>query len=336
MSEETIKYLCIGGLREDYFITHRGEVYLGVLGGNAVYAAAGARLWSPYVGIVSRIGSNFPAGWIDNVRDAGISTNGIQVLPQELDTRTFYAYISEEERVDTNPASHFLRINHPLPKFLIDYQSSTEDMDNKEQFSPLAIRPDDIPDLSSIQAAHIAPSHYVSHTVLPDRLRELQTQLISMDPSERYMDPTFQDELPIILHGLDVFLPSENEAKAFFLPQQMDIWEMAEEFGEMGCRYVVIKSGAGGQFLWDQSAKKRWHIPAYPAKIKDVTGAGDSYCGGFLVGMYQTQDPIEAGLRGSVSASITVEGIGPLYPLEAYPDLAQARLDSLRSAVRAI
>ena len=209
-------------------------------------------------------------------------------------------------------------------------------MDDRENFSPLAIRPDDIPDLSSIRAAHIAPTHYVSHTVLPLRLRELRTQTISLDPSERYMQPTFQDELPIILHGLDVFLPSENEAKAFFLPQEMDLWEMAEAFGAMGCRFVVVKSGAGGQFLWDQSAKKRWHIPAYPAKIKDVTGAGDSYCGGFLVGIDQTQDPIEAALRGSVSASITVEGIGPLYPSEAYPGLAQARLNSLRSAVRAI
>jgi sugar/nucleoside kinase (ribokinase family) len=336
MSKETIKYLCIGGLREDYFITHQGEVHLGVLGGNAVYAAAGARLWSPSVGIVSRIGSNYPSAWLDRIKEAGIWTGGILILPEDLDTRTFYAYLSEEERVDTNPASHFLRINHPLPKFLIDYHSSTEDMDDRKIFSHLAIRPDDIPELNSIQAAHIAPTHYISHTVLPVRLREMQTGLISLDPSERYMEPGFEDELQFILHRLDVFLPSENEAKAFFLHHEMDTWEMAEAFGEMGCSFVVIKSGAGGQFLWDQSAKKRWHIPAYPANIRDVTGAGDSYCGGFIVGMDQTQDPTEAALRGSVSASITVEGIGPLYPLDAYPGLAQARLDSLRSAMRAI
>jgi ribokinase len=81
---------------------------------------------------------------------------------------------------------------------------------------------------------------------------------------------------------------------------------------------------------------KRWHIPAYPATIKDVTGAGDSFCGGFLVGLDQSQDPIEAALHGSISASFTIEGIGPLYPLDAYQGLAQARMDSLRSAVRAI
>jgi ribokinase len=336
VSEEFIKYLIIGGLREDYFITHTGEVYLGVLGGNAAYAAAGARIWSSSVGIVSRVGSNFPKAWINDLKAAGISTKSLLELPGVLDTRTFYAYLSEEERVDTNPAAHFLRINHPLPKFLIDYRSSTENMDDRENYSRLAIRPDDLPDLSSIRAVHIAPSHFISHTVLPERLRDLRTQLITLDPSERYMEPEFHDDLPVIVHGLDVFLPSINDALTFFTPQELDLWEMAEEFGRMGCRHVVMKSGASGQYLWDQDRKKRWHIPAYPATLKDVTGAGDSYCGGFLVGLDQTEDPIEAALRGSISASFTVEGIGPLYPLESYPGLAQARLDSLRPAVREI
>lgn len=336
MIDETIEYLIIGGLREDYFITHTGEVYLGILGGNAVYAAVGASIWASTVGIVSRVGSNYPQAWLEDIQRAGISTLGIIRLPDTLDTRTFYAYLSAEERVDTNPATHFLRINHPLPKFLLDYRTSTEDMDDRENFSRLAIRPDDIPDLSSIKAAHIAPTHFISHTVLPEKLHQLRTQLIILDPSERYMKPDFHDDLPIIVHGLDVFLPSVNEARAYFTSQDIDVWEMAEEFGGMGCRFVVMKSGASGQYLWDHNQKKRWHIPAYPAALKDVTGAGDSYCGGFLVGMDQTQDPVEAALRGSISASFTLEGIGPLYPLEAYPGLAQARLESLRPAVRVI
>lgn len=326
----------IGGLREDYFITHTDEVYLGELGGNAIYAAAGAKIWSPSIGILSRVGSNYPKKLLERIRDAGINVGGVKMFNQALDTRTFYAYLSENERVDTNPASHFLRINQPLPKFLLDYQSSTEDMDDKEKFSPLAIRPDDIPALDSIRAVHISPTHYISHIVLPIRLRELHVGLISLDPSERYMNHNFQDELHDIVHDLDIFLPSENEARSYFLPQDIDVWEMAEAFGSMGCKIVVIKSGTKGQYLWDNISKKRWHIPAYPANVKDVTGAGDSYCGGFLVGMDITQDPLEAALHGSVSASITVEGIGALYSIETYPGLAEARLESLRLAVRAV
>jgi ribokinase len=75
-------------------------------------------------------------------------------------------------------------------------------------------------------------------------------------------------------------------------------------------------------------------VPAYPAKVRDVTGAGDAYCGGFLTGLAETEDPVEAALRGAVSASLVVEGVGALYALDSAAGLAQARLDSLRSSIR--
>ncbi|MCH7587335.1 MAG: carbohydrate kinase family protein [Chloroflexi bacterium] len=331
------KYLFIGGMREDYFITHDGQVHLGVLGGNAVFAAAGARLWSESVGIISRVGSNYPDVWLKKIERNGIETQGIHILPQHLDTRTFYAYLSEEKRVDTNPASHFLRINHPLPKFLLDYHSSTEDQDDRRNFTPLTIRAEDLPaNLDRLQAVHMAPAHFVTHAVLPQSIKERGNPFIILDPSARYMVPDFHDDLPLLLHGLDAFLPSHDEAQSFFNKMNYDIWEMAEAFTAMGCRFAIIKNGARGQYIWDNDSKRRWHIPAYPARMIDVTGAGDSFCGGFLVGFDLTHDPVEAALRGSVSASMTIEGIGPLYPLEALPELAEARLSVLRPAVREI
>jgi ribokinase len=68
----------------------------------------------------------------------------------------------------------------------------------------------------------------------------------------------------------------------------------------------------------------------------DVYGAGDSYCGGFLVGLDQTGDIVEAALRGSVSASIVIEGTGAYYALDVLPELAEARLQSLRPAVKRV
>jgi sugar/nucleoside kinase (ribokinase family) len=123
MEPRSIDYIFLGGLRTDYCITHNGQARLGVMGGNAIYAATGAKVWSSSVGIVSRVGSNYPKEWILSLEDAGIDTRGIRILEDPHDTLTFYAYISEEERVDINPAAHFLRIGHPLPKELLDYQS---------------------------------------------------------------------------------------------------------------------------------------------------------------------------------------------------------------------
>jgi len=72
----------------------------------------------------------------------------------------------------------------------------------------------------------------------------------------------------------------------------------------------VLKLGAQGQYVYEPASGRKWHVPACPARLVDVTGAGDSYCGGFLVGLDQTGDPLEAALRGCVTASLVVEGVG--------------------------
>jgi sugar/nucleoside kinase (ribokinase family) len=337
MSSDKIDYFCIGGLRTDYCITHDGQVLLGVMGGNAIYATTGAMVWSSSVGIVSRVGCNYPQEWLEHFTNTGIDISGIHVLDEPHDTTTFYAYITEEERIDTNPAAHFLRIGHPIPKELLDYQSSTEHQDKKSTLAPLTIRPMDIPESARrARGVHLSPAHYLTHMSLPVKLREYGIPIITLDPSTRYMEPSFLEDLSVILHGLDAFIPSENEARVFFRPSKPDVWEMAETFGNMGSRFVVIKSGANGQFVWDSNSKRRWHIPAFPSNLKNVTGAGDSYCGGFLTGLAETENVIEAALRGSVSASIAIEGIGPMYTLEAMEGLAEARLESLKPAVREI
>jgi ribokinase len=70
--------------------------------------------------------------------------------------------------------------------------------------------------------------------------------------------------------------------------------------------------------------------------VRDVTGAGDSFCGGFVVGLSQTGDLVESALMGSVSASLTIEGSGALYALGAAPGLKEARLEYLRGGVKRI
>ncbi|MBI4771324.1 MAG: carbohydrate kinase, partial [Chloroflexi bacterium] len=84
------------------------------------------------------------------------------------------------------------------------------------------------------------------------------------------------------------------------------------------------------------AGKRRWQIPAYPVNIRDVTGAGDAFSGAFLTGLVETQDPVEAALRGAVSASIIIEGLGGLSALDVTPGLPRARLEALRGNVRRV
>ena len=47
----------------------------------------------------------------------------------------------------------------------------------------------------------------------------------------------------------------------------------------------------------------------------------------------KTNDPLQAALYGSVSASLKIEGSGPFYELDVLPGLAEARLHSLKEMV---
>jgi sugar/nucleoside kinase (ribokinase family) len=331
-------FIFLGGLREDYCITHDGTTINRALGGNAIYAAVGARLWGVEVGVLGRVGSNFPQEWLQSIEEAGIDIQGVKRLPVELDTRTFYAYLSPVERVDTHPALHYQRAGKAMPKALIDYESSTLGQDLRQNFSELAVRPEDIPRCYfGAVGLHLAPAHYLTHATVPYHFLEKNTDqlpaLISIDPSERYMTPAFRDDLPRLLHGVDAFLPSEMEARSFLPHHKLSNIELARQFAAMGPGIVVIKLGSAGQIVFDRKRVECWSIPAYPGRVYDVTGAGDSYCGGFLVGMARTGSPVEAALYGTVSASLTIEGTGALFALGSTPGLANARLDALRSRV---
>jgi ribokinase len=337
MSTASIEYAFVGGLREDYCLTANGEAHLRKVGGNALYAAVGARVWTDHVGMLARVGSNYPAEWLELIQKRGLDTRGVKVLPEPQDTRTFYAYRTLEERTDLNPAEHFARLGLPLPPELENYASSTEGQEELAKFKPLAVRPSEVPrSYLHARGVHLAPCEFVVHNTLPATLRRHDVRYITCDPSIRYMQPHFADEVKKLIYGLDAFLPSEMETRAFFREAAADLWQAAEAFGALGAKIVVIKLGARGQYLYHTDSKRRWHMPAYPAKVKDVTGAGDAYCGGFLVGLAQTDDPVEAALHGAVSASIVVEGTGALYGLDSTPGLAQARLEALRGSIRPI
>jgi sugar/nucleoside kinase (ribokinase family) len=336
MTEENRFCLMIGGIREDYCITHTGRAISGELGGNAIYAAVGARLWSSRVSILARVGRNFPLEKLHRLDQVGISTTAVRILDQDLDNRTFYAYRTLEERVDTNPPAHYARWGLPLPEALKGYRSSTEGQDDRERLHPATVRPIDIPEgyLSNISGAHLSPADFLTHLTLPATLQQHGVRVITLDPSIRYMGPSFQNDLPNVLLGLTAFLPSLYEASEFASTQRDDIWGLTELFHSMGPALVAIKAGADGQYLSDAGENKRWHIPAYPARAVDVTGAGDAFCGAFLTGLLETQDPLEATIRGNIAASFVIEGSGALYALETPARLLAARREELKGMVR--
>ncbi|WVR08771.1 hypothetical protein IAU60_005829 [Kwoniella sp. DSM 27419] len=83
--------------------------------------------------------------------------------------------------------------------------------------------------------------------------------------------------------------------------------------GEGGQGIIVIRCAWLGACVGTRQGGLKW-CPAFfqrgSDRVKDVTGAGNSFLGGYVAGLSLTNDPYEASLYATVSASFTVEQFG--------------------------
>jgi sugar/nucleoside kinase (ribokinase family) len=333
------RYILAGQLTRDFVILPEGKALLDVPGGNLIYSAVGLGVWdfSPPPGLVARVGEDYQQEWLESFKQRGFDIEGVKVLPQAVDLRSFYAYTDRTTRASDDPVPHFARIGLPFPKALFGYQNKDNLLDSRTKLTTTSLRQNDlIPRYLEATAAHICALDFLSHSLLPATLRQAGFTIVTLSPSPGYMNPNFRDDVPSLVTGLTAFIPSEEEVQSLFLGYGNDVWELADELAGYGCEIVVIKCGERGQLLYDAATRNRWEVPAYPVNVVDPTGVGDAFCGGFLAGYRKTFDPLEAVLYGNISASLVIEGQGPFYAIEALPGLPEARLNALRQLVRKV
>ena len=326
----TPNFLIFGQLRREYLLPPTGPARLDVAGGNLLYTAAGCRMWESGIGLVGRAGHDYPREWLNECLARGLDTSGIKILAADADIREFLSYTESFELSRINPVSQFARREMTFPKSLFGYQP---DRALDEALKPLIT---DIPtDYLSARAAYLCPMDLMTQAQMIAGLKRGTTHTFILSPAPATMTPTVRRELPLI-HGVTAFLTSQEELRNLFQAETHDLWKMAEAISLYGCEYVVIKCGARGQLLYVASNKRKWEVPAYPARLADPTGAGHAFGGGFMAGFCKNYDPLEGVLYGNVSASLKLEGSGAFYPLDVMPGLAEARLNALRDMVREI
>jgi len=324
-----------GFLQREYLLFPSASPRLDKAGGAPLYAAAGWRVWEEDAAILSRVGEDYPRVWFREFESVGIDVRGIQIAEGALDIRYFRAYDENFDFMEKNPVSHFARYGLPFPKTLLAYTPPSERAQGwADSVSPrLAEIPKEYLDA---RAVHFCPMSPAVQMRLLAAFKRGTTTTFTLDASPALMTPESMHIVRALLDGLTAFIPSEEELRALFREKTRDIWEMTEELAAMGCEIIVVKRGKNGQMLYDALGKKRWELPPYDSRIVDPTGAGDAFCGGFLAGYLREFDPLQAPLYGNVSASLSVEGSGAFYPLDAHPALAEARLHAIREMVRRV
>ena len=147
-----------------------------------------------------------------------------------------------------------------------------------------------------------------------------------MDPGD-YVSQVSEADLAKLLQNINAFLPSLKELRALY--PNLELRAALLALSEMGPEAVAVKLGSEGSLVWDQKSNLIQHIPAISAQVVDLTGAGDAYCGGFMVGLVETGDAFMAAKFGSVSASLVIEKIDMHMALRFNRYQANIRLNSV-------
>lgn len=276
--------VAIGWLTTDDIVLTDGTCHMGVAGGGALYAAVGARIWSDSVGLHAPAGQPHLASTRAAVAARGIDPAGIAPARG-------------------NGLELWLLHEGPVYKQQIAKRGSQPAQELDADRGPLP------PTFAAARGYHIAPQGPESSVATARRLAGRGAVLTMDILSDRIIDAGLYRDLAFAAH-LDAFLPSEAEIR--------DVWSAADPVAWLADRaqggrcHMVGKFGGDGSVVAEGGGGRMIHVPALAAAVRDTTGAGDAFCGGFLAGLAAGHGPARAAAMGTVSAAYVIEAVGAL------------------------
>jgi ribokinase len=247
-----------------------------VLGGSASYAAYAARFFFKS-GIISVIGKDFPQQYVDFLKNAGIDFAGVKIESKTFRWQGFYEF-------DMNEAKTIRTEHNSLKDFDVDVPKSYKDA-------------------KYVFLANIDPELQL------ETLSQLRNpELIVIDTMNFWIQHK-KDSLLKAIKKSHILLLNDAEARQLF--NTSNLIKASNLALSYGLKAVIIKKGEHGALLFTKN--KHFSAAGYPLEnIKDPTGSGDSFGGGFIGYLAKTKDMSETNMRkavvyGSVIASFNTE-----------------------------
>ena len=270
------KLLVVGSVALDSVRTPFGEASE-VLGGSAAYFATAASYFTT-VDLIAVVGEDFPDQHLKFLKSRGIDLTGLE--QRKGDTFRWkgeYSYqLNEARTLDTRPNVF-------------------------ETFRPTI--PDRYRTPAMLFLGNIDPELQL------DVLRQVRRPLLVACDTMNYWIDRKREALWRVLEQVDALIINDGEARA--LGGQPNLVQVARDILTKGPKHLIIKRGEYGVLLFNH--KQTFGAPAFPLEqVRDPTGAGDTFAGGFMGYLAATGNLSEASLRqaiifGSVMASFTVE-----------------------------
>jgi sugar/nucleoside kinase (ribokinase family) len=282
--------LVVGSVALDSVSTLWGESKE-ALGGSAVYFSLAARHFAR-VSVVGVIGKDFPREHRHMLAEKGIDISGLK----EQSGKTF-------------------RWVGKFGKDLSDAKTLATHLNVFAKFKPT---------LSALQRK--SPVVFLAN-IDPDLqlavLDQMQKPRLVACDTMNYWITSKPAALRKLLSRVHIFFVNEAEAKSF--TKKSSALDAARAISALGPQVVIVKKGEHGALM--KVGSRFFAFPAYPVEtVKDPTGAGDTFAGGFMgyitsAGDYDDVRHLKRALiYGTTLASFNVE------------DFSTRRLESLHRA----
>ncbi len=283
-------------------MTHAGDLLV-VGSGSASYFAFSAAHFAP-VRVVAVVGEDFPAEHRARFEGRAIDLSGLETGAG----RTFRwrgEYAAE------------LGHAHTLETQLNVFSTFHPRLDAHHRDAPYVFLANIDPDLQL------------------EVLSQMRKPKLVLSDTMNYWIARKPDRVLEVLRRVDVALLNEEEARA--LAGETLLVRAADRLLDQGAKAVIIKKGEHGALYRDRET--RYLTPAFPVEaLRDPTGAGDSFAGGFLGWLARTGDAdgnavCQALACGTTMASLAIEDFSPRRLVETSQEEIAGRVELLHRMV---
>jgi sugar/nucleoside kinase (ribokinase family) len=273
----------VGHFSIDHILPPRVNAFKRALGGSPAYVSFSARKLGAHVGVISKVGADFPRAYVNILKRGGVDMFGLRRVKGAVTTSFVLKYSNEKRRLLLKSRAPPIR----LEDVSLEFNAAT---------------------------LHVAPIAGEICSEVVDALRA-KADVLSLDPQGFLRQFDAKGEMSLkkwkangILERVDVYKSSLDEAKA--IAGENRLKTVMKRLGDFGIKVVIVTLGEKGTMLFFDETSYR--IPAFSPRLIDPTGAGDVFAGAFLAEYLRKKDPLWCACVGSAAASFKVETFGPI------------------------
>lgn len=253
-------------------------------GGSAFYSAIAAS-YSTNPFLISKVGGDYPVEYFNLLNSRGVDTSNIQI---DTAQKTFHwtgSYLKNINIAETLSTEIGVLTNF-VPKL---------NQESKNTEILFCANNDPVSQNSAIKASN-------------SKIKALDTMNLWIN--------TMKKELEIVLPNINLLFINDTEIK--MLTNEYSLLNAVRKIQNVfpNILYLVLKKGEYGASVYGKKENEIFTSGAFPLTlVKDPTGAGDAFAGGFL-GYLENKDINwktikEALLFGTATSSFAVEEFGP-------------------------